>query len=510
MRVHPEFGTVSKRAVGLGCLVGGLLVGCAKLAPDGALSAGGAGSSGQSSAAAGSAGEPEALIPIRPERSLIESNPDALAYFTLERVLALATGEAGADVFRAYALSFAPRSVEPALPGPRCDDENAASNGLSSLNGFPLPCPAEAANLYWQLSPWKPLAATNRFDLAPVGGENCGEQHLSFFYDPSFSGQPEFPVRAYLGFAAVIANPAPERGLEGCRALVDFWASLGQSEYDAPDRRARAFELAFLGAPRATATGDMPSSRELSALLSAGFQPLIRPQHFGHFGRVQLLYQGAVGLWHFFEHALVSGKEGLVLRRPLTQSLPVSALLEEHPKREQCINELISSIPGLLNDDVNLMRLDVDPACFAATDVSRAPTLVDGLTATAGNELRLRLDDHLKHDYPESGMQGLTLAKRVGFAGTCSGCHILGDSPWTNDGIVAQVNCDLMQACAPSGPDATRRCYSRSPLLSAILIPHWASVLDDFLLRPGAYGPLPGGVASTTAIDGAPLPRQNP
>jgi hypothetical protein len=240
MRTHPELGKVSKRAVGLVCLASVLPLHCAKLAPDVVQSAGGeagasAGSAGKV-AAEGGAGSVGGLASIVPERSVIESNPDALAYFTLERVLERATGGLGADVYRAYALSFMERSADQTSPGPRCDDENASSGGQSNLNGFSLPCPTEAANLYWQLPAWKPLAISNRFDLAPSGGETCGEQHLSFFYDTSFTGQPEFPTRAYLGFAAVIANRARERGLEGCRALVEFLASLSHGEYDAPDQ----------------------------------------------------------------------------------------------------------------------------------------------------------------------------------------------------------------------------------------------------------------------------------
>jgi hypothetical protein len=524
MRIQPELEKVSKRAIGLASLAGALSWQCAKFAPDIAVDASGgmAGTAGTEVGAgagasagiggvgeAGSAGAASELSAVRPERSLIESNPDALAYFTLERTLSRATAELGADVYRAYALSFAERSTDPASPGPRCDDENPSSNGLSSMNGFSLPCPAEAADLYWQLTAWKPLAVTNRFDLAPMGGETCGEQHLSFFYDTSFMGQPEFPARAYLSFAAVIENPAPDRGLEGCRPLLEFWASLGRHEYDAPDRRARALEHVFFGA--SLSTDNLPESPELAGLKRSAFLPMISPEHFGHAGRLQLLYFGDLGDWHFFEHALVPAQEGFVLRRPLTQSLPVAALLNEHPKREQCIDELLSSVPGLLNEDVNLLRLDIDPACFAATNSVMETTLAAGMISEPlGPDLRARLDAHMKQSYPDSGLHGEHLARRAEFAGTCSGCHNLVNSPWVNPSSISQVSRDLMQACAASGPDVSRRCYARSPLLNAIFVPHWANVLNDFLQHPGAYGPLPAGEHSRTAIDGAQLVRQNP
>jgi len=567
MRLHPQIEKNSKR-VGLVCLASALLCQCVDFAPDGAQGAGGrdaggesgaspaapagdaggaaaSGASGSAGQAAGGeggvvpsgdsgsagqaaggeggvapsgdsgssgragAGELEAagvdgsgeLTAIRPERSVIETNPDALVHFNLQRVLESVTGDTGSDVYRAYVLSFTERTE--AYPGPRCDDEQPSSDGFSSLNGFPLPCPADAANLDGQLLAWKPLALTNRFDLAPVGGENCGEQHLSFFFNIGLTDQPNVPVRAFLRFAAVVENPAPERGLEGCRPLLDFWASLSRSEYDAPERRASAFELAFLG--ESLPPSSTPTARELAALQSGGFQSLIG-SGFRHNGRVQLLYLGKDGQWHFFEDALVLGKQGFIERFPLTQSLAVAALLNEHPKRELCIRELLASIPSLVNEDRNLMRLDVNPACFAATSSTGDVTLTDGLSsAPLGPQLRTRFDAHLKQYYPSLVMSGAELSERAQFAGTCAGCHVLGDSALANPSSYSHVDSNLMQACASTGPDLTRRCYARSPLLKTIFIPHWTNVLEDFLQHPGAYGPLPSGMPSTRAIDGAAL-----
>jgi hypothetical protein len=555
MRTHSELGKQRKLALGLIGLASVLSARCVNFAPDIALAdsgsagmsgraggpsvdeaggeAGGSGEAGRAGEAGGSgeagrageagvsseagrAGEAggdagaSPLAPLRPERSVIETNPDALAYFTLERALERATAEDAASVYQAFVLSFAVRD-DPSSSEPRCDDETASMDGFSTLNGFAVPCPAEASNLFYQLPAWKPLSATNRFDLAPVGGENCGEQHLSFFYDHSHSGQPDFPLQAYLRLEAVIANPHPERGLEGCRPLIDFWASLGRTEYDAPDARARAFELAFLGTnlpPSAT-----PSSPELTALMNSGIKPMLSPEHFGHIGRMQLLYLGDYGDWHFFEHALVSSAEGFVLRRPLTQTLPVAALLNDDPKHDQCVNELLNTAPGLLSEDINLWRIDIDPTCFDATNSSLDTTLVDGLTQNnmpPASDVLAQMDDHMQHYYPDLGLTGRDIAVRAGFVGTCAGCHYLPDSPLQNPGTVSQVSRDRMQACASTGPDATRRCFAHSSALDEIFVPHWTSVLDGFYQNPGSFGPLANGAASTTAIDGALLSRQNP
>jgi hypothetical protein len=217
---------------------------------------------------------------------------------------------------------------------------------------------------------------------------------------------------------------------------------------------------------------------------------------------------GEFGQFHYFEHALVSEKEGFVLRLPLKQTLPLASLIDEHPKRAHCVDELIASIPGLLHEDANLMRLDIDPTCFAATDLFPAPSFADLLATEPGAALRARLDDHLQ-EYPGTSMPALELAQRAGFAGTCTGCHVVGGSPWSNERAVSQVNRERMQACAGTGPDATRRCYARSPILDTIFLPHWTNVLSNFLQHPDTFGSLPGGGPSTTAIDGAPLPRRH-
>lgn len=472
-----------------------------------------AGAGGTTSGSAGNAssGSGGALLgALAPQRSVIETNPDVLTSFTLQRVLQLATGEDSLTVFRAFVQSFDVRGDDQSFTSPRCDDESPSVDGYSTLNGFAVPCPAEAASLYWQLPSWKPLAITNRFDLAPAGGENCGEQHLSFFYDTSAAGQPAFPLQAYLRFEAVIANPAPDLGLEGCRPLIDFWASLGRAEYDTPVPRGRALELAFFGtslsandAQLAPSDASSPSP-ELTRLMNSGMEPLLSAAHFGHVGRLQLLYLGDFGIWHFFEHQLLSASEGYVARHPLTQTLPVAALLDDHPKRDACVNALLASIPGLLSEDVNLLRMTIDPTCFDATNESTATTLVDGLTsAPLGPDLVNQLDDRMQSYYPELGLHGRDVAVRAQFGGTCTGCHYMTDSPWSNPSSVSQVSRDRMQACASAGPDASRRCYARSPLLDTVFVPHWTQVLDDFYQHPGSYGPLPNGAKSSTAIDGA-------
>jgi hypothetical protein len=445
---------------------------------------------------------------------VLVSDPAVLVKLTFDRVLYRLAGAEGHAMYQAFARSFMLRDPSDATPGPRCDDEGPAASGAAPLNGFPVPCPAEAANFAAsnESKVWKPLSVTNRFDLAPRGGENCGEQHLSFVFDRSGSGLPEFPVHAALRFSAVIDNPAPDRGLEGCRPLVDFWASQSRAELDDPSARAEAFEAAFLGTSLA-AKASLPSP-EVEAMLAAGFPPFISAEHFGNAGRLQLLYLGDEGHYFFYEHALVSAAEGWVRRRPLSQGLPVSSLLSQDPTLNPCAQSLLSAIPGLLDDDLTKLRVNVAPSCFVGAASEQDPTLTAGLrgwvsSGAHGPTLATLIDQTLSLSYPERGLSYNDIGVRADFAGTCVGCHHLKDSPLANPGSMEHVNAGRTEPCG-SGVDASRSCYARSPLLKYEFLPRWRDVLQNFWENPGAFGPLPNGAASTTAIDGAPLVQQNP
>ncbi|HET9959506.1 MAG TPA: hypothetical protein VFQ61_33675 [Polyangiaceae bacterium] len=439
--------------------------------------------SGQS-ASGGTSGTGNVTPPftLLAERSLLESNPDTLKYITLERVLGRVIELPNVEAtYAAMIQSFTPRPDETS-PGPYCNDEPPFNieHGNATLNGFATPCPAEAGNLEYQLETWRPLAVVNRFDLAPADGANCGEQHLNFYYDTTFVGQPASPVRAYLRFSAVIANPSPERGLEACRPVVDFWASLSGPAYDAPESRARALEYALFGV---TLGKSMQPTPEIAALIADGFQPFMSPQHFGTQGSVQWLYWGNEGLWYFFEQAFVPEAEGYV-RRQAMHSLPMDAMLNPHLKHEGCINFFLDAMSSLMTDDVAELRLEVDRTCYAASSSTRDPSLLQGLTATElGKELKTRISSRLRTEYPDSPLYPEQIAARADFAATCVGCHAVPNSPWTRASSIAHISESFLEDCGTTRGEETRRCYSRSPVLKNVFLPRWLDILSKFWTR---------------------------
>lgn len=98
---------------------------------------------------------------------------------------------------------------------------------LASQSGDPT---ASADTLYrrlWtddapSLDTLVPIAAVNRFDLAPHNGRDCGEARLIYGFRPITGGPPEVTV----AIDAVIANPSPACGLAACAAIQRAWAGI--------------------------------------------------------------------------------------------------------------------------------------------------------------------------------------------------------------------------------------------------------------------------------------------
>jgi len=149
--------------------------------------------------------------------------------------------------------------------GANCDDQVDAQ-GDPALNGFPIQCPRnEGGEIHVDpFTPdtpsfYEPLALVNRFDLAPTDGANCGEARVIF---ARHSGATNDFHRNLVIFEAVLPNPNPGCGLQGCREIAQFWKGL--SRISDPARRADALRRFYLkGFPQ------------------RGIAPVIQASHFG-------------------------------------------------------------------------------------------------------------------------------------------------------------------------------------------------------------------------------------
>ena len=445
---------------------------------------------------------------VLPQRSLLERNPSGLSQLSLAATLDAIAGnsptQGGPVWYDNLVKTFLPADGS-GQEG--CDSEMTdLGDGVprTTLNGFFIPCVGAGSGLEGKLAGWKPLAAVNRFDLAPEGGEHCGEQRLSFFLR-----QDSFPARSFMIFEAVIPNPAPERGLEGCRPIVDFWAKLS----DVSDPLARSRQLA-----QAFYAGE-------STLQAAGFKPFMSLENLGvHGGRVRTnIFAPPLGTWHFNEFQLLA--DGGVQRRPVAQSLPevIFRPTSNHPKKAECEDQLIESVDLLMGDHPNDLAVDISASCFSSESTSRFPRAEVALLEPELGPLGQRLLAAARAFDPTTTLTAEQLGRRLQLGGTCVGCHHV--APKSNETLAdfgqgmsvptarrdfdrqsfTQVNELILEPCSSDGPDSASECFALSPIVREVFMPQRKQVIESYLREVGSFTPI--GRPSLVTIAGAPLVR---
>ncbi len=87
-----------------------------------------------------------------------------------------------------------------------------ARSGEAALRAKDLLNPASTHGM-------KPVAFTNRFDLAPADASTCGEYRITY----AMGAPAAFDDRMTIIFEAAIPNPTPSIGIKGCLPLVKAW-----------------------------------------------------------------------------------------------------------------------------------------------------------------------------------------------------------------------------------------------------------------------------------------------
>lgn len=450
-------------------------------------------------------------VSVLPQRSLFERNGAALTGFSVaETLVRIATNggvEGGVAWHDAMFKTVSRAASFPGEPGPFCDGAGFPAR----INDFIVGCASNAAPLVGQVDQWEGLSVANRFDLAPEGGENCGEARVSFYVPP---GRISAPERAFMIFEAVVPNPHPELGLDGCRPLQAFWASL--SLIDDPEERGEKLVQAFY-------TGEPD-------LVAAGFGPFLSFDNFGpNKGRVRTETLGGnpIALWDFREFRLLEG--GGAVAMPVAQSFSLTAFSgADHPKTAPCREELLATLGTLLPANPNALGIDVPPPCFDGASGNFGTRFEDVITVGGQPAFAAALESRASELVPGIGLTAVQLAARASFSGTCIGCHHRPDSPQYRDlgqGITlpvvtpepgeslddvdfTQVNNLREEPCAAEGPDAAQTCFKLSPVLGGIFLPHRKAVLENYLnTPPGTFEPPPPGQTSTHTIGGTPNAR---
>ncbi|MEQ9499595.1 MAG: hypothetical protein RIT81_22100 [Deltaproteobacteria bacterium] len=194
---------------------------------------------------------------LRVERSMIVTDAAALAHFPLRRVMntiAASEPETTTNGTRLFRKLWAAQRARGGNDADRlffCDDVGGALGDQS------VTCPRAEASLENDApDAFIPTALVNRFDLAPTNGANCGEYRIVY-------AMPRAPFsfgRNFMIFEAVLPNPNPSRGLEGCRPVANFWAR--QSRINNANTRANRLRRFYYSG-------------------IDGFEPVIERTHYG-------------------------------------------------------------------------------------------------------------------------------------------------------------------------------------------------------------------------------------
>ena len=278
---------------------------------------------------------PAVNIDIR--RSMVITDPAILDGFDFERVLRALTDRSGTPTtpLQLYRQWFDTQNPKPGLAvadAPHCDD--FITNGKPSFNGFPRRCPTPEG----QLATSDPFAAhdyiaigvTNRFDLTPADGSNCGQYRIVFAKVTVKSNE-----KLHIILEPVLPNPNPSAGATACRPVAQFWADLSNVD-SASERRARIEHFFYDGID--------------------GFAPVLRPSNFAAPGRIRSAQTVPTMLTRFYQFHLQQEANRLLVVPGLLENLPYASLYNaaaDLPLGAEFREFFISQIATLTIRDVN-------------------------------------------------------------------------------------------------------------------------------------------------------------
>jgi hypothetical protein len=409
----------------------------------------------------------------KPERVLLETNTDAVANVSLKDVFqALATngGHSGDGnlLFNQIWDSYASVDQAQVMGGVHCGDET--TDGVPTLNGFPIDCNRVESQHVNGIGGFFATAFVNRMDLAPANGAHCGQQRMIFASNAI--------NRAFMILEAQIPNPSPELGIEGCLPLAQFW----MNQNNEPDAKVR---------------GD----RLRQAFLQGGVKGL---ENFGPFYTAENLTVGSGQIrtnvfdsfpWTLREFKLALDGESLTaVAFPVAES-PNGALWNEDsglPQGEACRENFLTSLEGVVTDNMALMSFVIDPACKDSE--SRNDFFTEDYASQLSPGFASQIQDKLLS--LGSSLSPVDVANRARFSGSCMGCHNEASGSFLGNGVFAPFSNDFPQVVEFSqqcGNGETGSCFAPSNALTTVFLPGRLAVLSNLTGVPIVPNPCTGG-----------------
>jgi hypothetical protein len=426
---------------------------------------------------------------IDARRSLAVTEQPILSRFSLRRVLDQLVAQSGVSGLTSVELFHQWWDVLNPKPGigqgAHCDDQVDATLG-PVLNGFPYDCrpaPSEGAQAscdpFVAGSPcaYLPIGLFNRFDLMPENGAYCGEYRIVYAKE---SGIANTDDRNLVIFEAAMPNPLPLLGLEGCRPVVEFWASLSSID-DVETRAARLEDFYFNG----------------MLLAVPPFPAVVRIEHFGDnaAGRGQIRTNQFSNpnprIWSLREFKLKQTC-GLLSCSAL-KVVPVTAKdnpfgplfgVTSHPKTAAFQSHLPGQVKALSGATIPDIDEDIPDTYNSGQSQATSLTNETNYVANLGVEtspLRDALATSLANI--SSGLTPDHIVSRVQ-ALSCAGCHRFSNGADLGGGITWPASLGFTHVTEREtevGDGVTR--YVLSQALVGTFLPHRQNVFERYLSK---------------------------
>ena len=426
--------------------------------------------------------QPPTDIDVR--RSLFVTDLDVVeSAISLEDVLGALARDSGIPGLRAIDLWDQWWDTQNASPGlglgPNCD-EMVDANGNPAINQFPIQCERNEGSEI-NVDPfapglpsfYTPIALVNRFDLAPPNGANCGEYRIIF---ARTSGANNPFDRNLLIFEAVLPNPSPGCGIDGCQMVTKFWKNL--SRIDDPSKRAQLLRQFYLkGFP----------SRNIPAVVRIDrFAP-----GAGQIRTNQFMSGPNSQIWQLREFKLAfscasgSGRCNLEFVPITVKTNPFGELFDETFADARTVpfqRHFVMQVENLAENDINAFFATIPDLFNAGQSNSQGPendyTLHFDPASHFGRVLAQRLrqiGSPLRPDHVVRRSQAMS----------CAGCHQLNNSAPANDlgnGLIwpsslGFVHVSEAQTEIVNGVER----FTISPALTDVFLPHREKIFEEYI-----------------------------
>jgi hypothetical protein len=422
------------------------------------------------------------VIDVR--RSLAVTDVELLKRFSLKRVMnqlasdAKVKGVDGIELFRRW---WDTQNPKPGVldRGPHCDDEVDAL-GRPSLNGFPYDCrpgPSEGAQANCTsfddpACSYLPIGLFNRFDLAPEDGAHCGEHRIIYAKQ---TGQSVRTDRNLVIFEAVVPNPFPVMGLQGCRRLIEAWAEL--SRIDSQQERAERLERMYF-------KGLWP------------FRPIVRTESFGDneqgLGQIrtnQFMITAAPFIWTLREFKIARtcsrGRCDVQVVPVTVKNNPVGLLFGDKladPRAEAYQAEFVrNNVATLAATSIGDISMGTSDTFNSGQSHSSGSKEMDFASYFATQKKALRVELWRALGTLGSNITPEQLIARARTQ-TCAGCHQLSNGEELGGGLFWPPSLGFVHVSeeSPETVEGVTR-YRISPLLISSFLPVRERLMVDFL-----------------------------